>query len=269
VAPPDARTAAGEEDRIKTGFHAYHPALQPLGCKAGALCRMRIMAKLKSDIQFINKKGLYYLVDSGNSVIRFKPWLGDSFSFLYDYFMSNSVFPKKFGADIQKHDEILSQELAGTHGRRVLELATGNGSAVRFLNNDNQYTGTDISTGLLEQATKRFRKAGFPEPEFYVVSVDDLPFENDIFDLCLCILSLNFFNNVQRVFQEIKRVLVPEGVLLCCVPVPERNRHRSTIRGTLYSEAEIEKICQQHHFKYKCIPSENGALLYFKAINQG
>ena len=228
-----------------------------------------MMAKLKQDIQVINKKGLYYAVGSGNRLIRFRPWLGDSFSFLYDFIMSRSVFPKKFGGDIQKHYEILVQELADTHGRQVLELATGSGSAVHFLNSDNQYTGTDISPGLLKQAAKRFRKAGFPKPEFYVVSADDLPFESSSFDLCLCILALNFFKNVGMVFQEVGRVLVPGGVLVCSVPVPERSRLQSTISGTLYSEAELENICQEYGFKFERISCENGALLYFKAIKQG
>src|SRR5271157_1174716 len=169
------------------------------------------MAKLRPNIQVTKKKGLYYIVESGNRLRRFKPWLGDSFSFLYDFIMKNSVFPRKFGGDIQKHYEILIQELVGTHRRQVLELATGSGSAIHFLDNDNQYTGTDISPGLLKQAAKRFRKAAFPEPEFYVVSADDLPFGNGIFDLCLCILSLNFFSNAEMVFQEVRRVLVPEG----------------------------------------------------------
>jgi ubiquinone/menaquinone biosynthesis C-methylase UbiE len=227
------------------------------------------MAKLKPNIQVIKKDELYYSVEIGNRLRRFKPWLGGSFSFLYDFIMKNSLFPKKFGGDIQKHYEILTQELAGTHGKQVLELATGSGSAVHFLDSDNQYTGTDISSGLLKQAAKQFRKAGFPEPEFYVVSADNLPFENNIFDLCLCILSLNFFSNVEMVFQEVRRVLVPEGVLICSVPVPERNRLKSTIRGILYSEAELEKICQEHGFKFERIPCENGVLLYFKAIKQG
>jgi ubiquinone/menaquinone biosynthesis C-methylase UbiE len=227
------------------------------------------MAKLKPNIQVIKKDKLYYTVEIGNRLGRFKPWLGGSFSFLYDFIMKNSLFPKKFGGDIQKHYEILTQELAGTHGKQVLELATGSGSAVHFLDSDNQYTGTDISSGLLKQAAKQFRKAGFPEPEFYVVSADNLPFENNIFDLCLCILSLNFFSNVEMVFQEVRRVLVPEGVLICSVPVPERNRLKSTIRGILYSEAELEKICQEHGFKFERIPCENGVLLYFKAIKQG
>lgn len=220
---------------------------------------------LPSGIRVIKKQDLYYIAQSDNRINRFKPWLGDSFSFLYDFIMKRSIFPKKFGGDISKHYEILRQELQDVHGRCVLELATGSGSAVNFLANDNQYVGTDISSGLLKKAVKNFKAAGFQEAEFYVTSADDLPFNDNIFSVCLCILSLNFFNDVKKVFQEINRVLLPDGVFICSVPVPERNTLQSTIRGTLYSEAELAGICQEHGFRFDRISCQNGALLYFKA----
>jgi SAM-dependent methyltransferase len=223
---------------------------------------------LKSGIRVIKKKGLSYIAENEKSVKRFKPWLGDSFSFLYDFIMKSSIFPKKFDGDMSKHYEILSQELKDIHGKRVLELAAGSGSAINFLPNDNKYTGSDISPGLLRKALKSFRAAGFREVEFYVASSDVLPFDDNIFSICLCILSLNFFNDIKNVFQEIKRVLVPGGVFICSVPVPERNRLQSTIRGTLYSEEELAGICKEHGFRFESIPFENGALLYFRAILQ-
>ena len=227
------------------------------------------MDKLKADIQVVKKDELYYTVESGNRLKRFKPWLGDSFSFFYDFIMRNSIFPKKFGGDMQKHYHILTQALAGIQRRRILELGTGSGSAAHFLRSDNQYTGTDVSPGLLKQAAKQFKKAGFSTPEFYVVRADELPFESGIFDVCLCVLSLNFIGNVEKVFQEIGRVLLPNGLFVCSVPVPERNTLQRTIRGVLYSEAELEKVCQAHGFKFTRISCENGALLYFKAVKQG
>ncbi len=166
---------------------------------------------IKGDIETITKNHLHYIVEKGQKR-RFKPWLGDAFSFLYDFIMKNSIFPKKFGGDINKHYEILGQKLKNIHGKRVIELATGSGSVVNFLPNDNKYTGTDISPGLLRKAVKRFRAAGFKDADFYVAGSDDLPVDDNIFSICLCILSLNFFNHVKKVFQEVRRVLVPEGI---------------------------------------------------------
>ena len=226
------------------------------------------MGKLMPGIQATEKRGLLYVAENGNRVKRFKPWLGDSFSFLYDWIMSRSVIPKKLGADVERHYGILSEALAGVHGKQVLELATGSGSAVHFLSSDNRYTGTDISPGLLRQAVKRFGQADFPGPEFYVVSADDLPFEDGSFDLCLCILALNFVGNIEGVLGQVCRVLVPKGLFVCSVPVPERNQLRSTIRGRLHSEAELREICQARGLTFEALPNENGVLLYFRATKQ-
>jgi len=221
---------------------------------------------LKNGIKIINKKGLYYIVKDGGNFLKFKPWLGDTFSFLYDFIMKGSIFPKKFGGDMNQHYEILRKELKDVHEKRVMELATGSGSAVNFLPNDNPYTGTDISPGLLRKAVKRFRNAGFKDAAFYVTRADDIPFDDNLFDIILCILSLNFFNDINNVFQEIKRVAASDSIFICSAPVPERNKVQSKIRGTLHSEAELERICKAHGLRYEPIPSENGALLYFRAI---
>jgi hypothetical protein len=49
---------------------------------------------LKQGIRVINKKGLIYIVKDGVSPLEFKPWLGDAFSFLYDFIMQKAIFPK-------------------------------------------------------------------------------------------------------------------------------------------------------------------------------
>lgn len=51
---------------------------------------------LKSGIKAIEKNGLYYIVEAGGRLLKFKPWLGNLFSFLYDLFMEKSIFPKHF-----------------------------------------------------------------------------------------------------------------------------------------------------------------------------
>jgi hypothetical protein len=46
---------------------------------AESAIKEKITAKLKPDVQIIKKGGLCYLVESSNRLLRFKPWLGDSF----------------------------------------------------------------------------------------------------------------------------------------------------------------------------------------------
>ena len=75
-----------------------------------------------------------------------------------------------------------------------------------------------------------------------MTSASDLPFDDNLFDIVLCILSLNFFDDINKSFQEVKRVAAPAAIFICSVPVPERKKAQSTIRGTLYSEEELERM---------------------------
>lgn len=214
------------------------------------------------------EKGIHHPVDQNGREIRCKPWLANCFSFVYDFAMLHSVFPRKFDAHMDLHCDILRNELKNIHGKRILELATGSGSAVHFLPNDNFYTGTDISRGLLRKAMKRFQSSGFPDPEFYLTEAERLPFPKASFDLCLCILSLNFFNDLEAVMQSVHQVLVPGSPFLCCVPVPERNLRKRTIRGKLLSEPEWEKRMKRNGFLFEPLDLNNGALFYFKGIRR-
>ena len=92
----------------------------------------------------------------------------------------------------------------------------------------------DISEGLLRIAYKRYIKAGFKNPELFVCSAEELPFQNKLYDICICNLSLNFFSDLNSVIKEVKRVLKNRGIFICSVPVPERNQKQSVIRGELY-----------------------------------
>lgn len=221
---------------------------------------------LKPGIRITQKGPLRFQLDQNGRPIRCQPWLGDSLAFLYDFFMARSVFPKKFNASMERHTAILADACQAFHGKRILELGTGAGSAAGFLPPDNAYIGSDISTGLLKQAVKRFDQAGFQEPEFYVASGDELPFADQTFDLCLCILSLNFIGNHGRVFNAVPRLLVDQGEFVGCVPVPERNHQESAIQGELLSEVRLQKHCQNAGLCFKTIKAENGVLLYFRAL---
>jgi len=219
-------------------------------------------------ISVVKVKGLNYPLGEDGRPVRARPWIGNVFSLLYDFAMKRSVFPGKFGSDMEEHHRILRQALTGVRGKRVLELAAGSGSAVHFLANDNRYACVDVSPGLLKKAVKRVRSAGFREAEFYVASADVLPFENESFDACLCILGLHFFNDLEKVVEEVFRVLVPHAEWICCVPVPERNLRGTTTRGVPRSEEELAKSINRNGFRYERIDRENGTLLYFKGIKE-
>lgn len=215
--------------------------------------------------QFIYKKHLYYQNTNGKTT-TYKPWLGDLFAFMYDRIMEKSVFPKKFKGDMKKHMQILKEEFKSVHNENILEVATGSGNAVYFLNPDNDYTGTDISTGLLRQAYKNFRKHKFPNVRLYVAEAAHLPFAKNSFDRVICNLSLNFFPEIEPFLNELQRVLKPGGIFFCSVPIPEKTDPKAKIHGKLYTTEEIKRHLKQSHFNFHKKDPENGALKNMKPV---
>lgn len=214
---------------------------------------------------FAKKKNINYVLDEMGHLKKYRPWLGDVFSFLYDRIMEKSIFPGKFNADIEKHIDILKKEFRDIHHARILEIATGSGNAALFLNKDNNYKGIDISPGLLRRAYSRFKESEFEMFELYVSTADDLPFPDHQFDFAFCLLSSNFFSDIKLFIRELKRVLKHGSIFFCSVPVPERKPVKSTIHGTLYTEKELKTIFESGGFKFEGKSHENGAVLYFTA----
>lgn len=219
---------------------------------------------IKNEITSKNKNGIMHLYKLGKK-IKCKPWLGDLFSAFYDSIMEKSVFPKKFEASKKNHWNFLSNILKDIHTSNILELATGSGDLLEVISYDNNYTGLDISKGLLKIASKKFLSKGFKDPRFYLCKAEELPFKDQIFDTCICNLSLNFFSDLNIVIKEIKRVLKNKGIFICSIPVPERNKKQSNINGKLYTEDEFKDIFSANGFDFSAFDYQNGAILYFKA----
>ncbi len=225
------------------------------------------MKKDGSKILFptIKKGGINYLIDKNGRIRKFKPWLGDVLSFLYDKIMEKSIFPKLFGAKIETHFEILKHEFHQIHNRNILEIACGSGTLSDYLPPDNKYTGIDISTGLLKQAHQRLKKNAFKKYELFNVSVEEMPFSEDSFDFAVCNLSLNFFKDINLFLDDLARTLNLGSTFFCSIPIPERKPEKSTIRGTLYTETELHALFSEHGFEFESKQYKNGALLYFTA----
>jgi ubiquinone/menaquinone biosynthesis C-methylase UbiE len=219
----------------------------------------------QKDFVYIKKKNIHYVLDGQGHIKKYKPWLGDIFSFLYDRIMERSVIPVKLNANVKKHLEILEKESGGIHHANILEIATGSGNAAKFLNRENHYTGIDISPGLLRKAYSRFKESGFEQFDLFIASASDLPFSDHQFDYALCHLSLNFFDDIEPFSEELRRVLKKGATFFCSVPVPERKPAKSKIHGTLYTAEELKAIFQDKGFEFESKSYENGAIFYFSA----
>jgi SAM-dependent methyltransferase len=102
-------------------------------------------------------------------------------------------------------------------GTRVLDLACGTGDPAleiaRRVGPGGRVTATDLSAQMLDVCRKNASAAGLANMDFVVADAEELRFAPATFDRVTSRLGVMYFVDVQRALAEIKRVLVPGGVV--------------------------------------------------------
>ncbi len=100
-------------------------------------------------------------------------------------------------------------------GSRVLDVPCGGGVALRGLQPDQglEYVAADIAQTMLERTMESARERGVAEQVVpRIADVEDLPFEDDSFDMVVSFTGLHCFPDPARAVMEMMRVLKPGGV---------------------------------------------------------
>jgi len=102
-------------------------------------------------------------------------------------------------------------------GMRVLELACGTGDPAleiaRRVGPHGRVTATDLSSEMLAECRKNASVARIDNIDFVVADAENLQFDRESFDRVTSRLGVMYFVDVQRALAEIKRVLVPDGIV--------------------------------------------------------
>jgi SAM-dependent methyltransferase len=124
--------------------------------------------------------------------------------------------PKITAQQVNMREALIQQAHLGP-GMRVLDLACGTGDPVieiaRRVGPGGRVTATDLSPQMLEVCRKNASAAGMTNMDFAIADAERLQFEGDSFDRVTSRLGAMYFVDVQRALAEIKRVLVPEGIV--------------------------------------------------------
>lgn len=118
-------------------------------------------------------------------------------------------------------------------GDRVLDVACGSGTAAlvaarRYC----EVTGIDYVPALIERARARSTASGL-DADFRLADAQDLPFEDDSFDLVLSVYGVQFAPDQERAAREMLRVCRPGGILGLATPAPEGwSRDFFTVHGS-------------------------------------
>ncbi|MBD3185171.1 methyltransferase domain-containing protein [Candidatus Poribacteria bacterium] len=160
------------------------------------------------------------------------------------------------------------------HDWLVLDVATGGGhTALKFAPYVKHVTATDITPAMLETAKNFISQKGIKNVNFRLADAENLPFDNDIFNLVTCRIAPHHFPDCPKFIRECARVLKKDGILLiqdhllpedeeCARYIDKFNKIRDPSHNMAYSESQwvsmfqnaglsvlhIEEITKQHEF---------------------
>ena len=144
-----------------------------------------------------------------------------------------------FGSDKLWREKAIKKTLSFTNNNpKILDVACGSGDMIEVWKKyTNNIIGLDPSKGMLKIAEKRF-----PEIEFYQGYAQNLPFNDETFDVLSISFGIRNVVEIQNAINEFARVLKRNGILLILeFTKPEK---KSTIRNCIdfYSNKILPKI---------------------------
>jgi ubiquinone/menaquinone biosynthesis C-methylase UbiE len=135
------------------------------------------------------------------------------FSKLYDkispfYYLGQIIFSKiKFGGEYNFRNDFLKY-IHIKDGDIVLETSVGTADNFRYLNKNAKYYGVDISMGMLKRGLKHIKKWKI-NGELNCCEAENLPYNDDVFDVVYSCGGFNFYNNKKMAINEMIRVSKP------------------------------------------------------------
>lgn len=96
--------------------------------------------------------------------------------------------------------------------KKLLDIGCGTGLLIDLLSKEHkaEFTGLDLSPKMLEEANKKEIK----NAKFFEGRSDDLPFEDNSFDIVTCSQSFHHYPETDKPLQEALRVLKPGGLYI-------------------------------------------------------
>jgi ubiquinone/menaquinone biosynthesis C-methylase UbiE/uncharacterized protein YbaR (Trm112 family) len=133
-----------------------------------------------------------------------------------------------WGADLRQHPMVL--EVGCGNGRISRPLATGRTVVV----------GVDISRGMLSKAIAEAEAQGNDNLFYVMGDVENLPFQEQIFDACVIYGVLHHLASPSECLKEVSRVLQSKGQIYAL------ENNRSMFRGLFDLLVKMRKLWEEH-----------------------
>jgi ubiquinone/menaquinone biosynthesis C-methylase UbiE len=152
------------------------------------------------------------IINGINTFIDINSLSGENkkFSELYNkiapfYNISQKIFYKiKFGGENNFRNDFLKHIIVNDNNL-VLETSVGTADNFYYMNKKAKYYGVDISIKMLKMAKKHSKKWNV-NSELVCCEAENLPFNDNVFDVVYSCGGFNFYNDKQKALLEMIRV---------------------------------------------------------------
>jgi demethylmenaquinone methyltransferase/2-methoxy-6-polyprenyl-1,4-benzoquinol methylase len=176
-----------------------------------------------------------------------------------------------FGIDVKWRKKVL-KIVSDSKPKIILDIATGTGDLAILMaqSNAEKIVGLDISAGMLEVGRKKVEEKKLSDRiELVLADSENIPFEDNYFDAITVSFGVRNFENLEKGFAEILRVLKPNGVFVILetsVPVktPYKQGYRFYTKNIL---PIIGKLFSKDNSAYGYLSESAAAFPYGEALN--
>lgn len=176
-----------------------------------------------------------------------------------------------FGIDVKWRKKVL-KIVSDTNPETILDIATGTGDLAILMANTNaeKITGLDISAGMLEVGVKKITQKNLSNRiEMILGDSESIPFGDNHFDAITVGFGVRNFENLEKGFSEILRVLKPNGVFVILeTSVPDKTPYKQGYN--FYSKnilPLIGKLFSKDDVAYGYLSESAAAFPYGEALN--
>lgn len=148
-------------------------------------------------------------------------------------------------------NNILGRFFQELKGKKVLDVGCGTGRTISDLKKAGaNVVGVDPSEEMLKIAKKKFSSV-----EMFAGEIENLPFEDESFDVVVTLFVIAHLKTLDKAFQEIYRVLKPGGVFIVSninqkkAPVLKMGREEFVIDSFYHMPKHVVEVLEENWLK--------------------
>lgn len=176
-----------------------------------------------------------------------------------------------FGIDIKWRKKVL-KIVSDSKPKIILDIATGTGDLAILMTKTNadKIIGLDISAGMLEVGQKKIEEKKLSDViELVLGDSEQIPFGDNYFDAITVSFGVRNFENLEKGFAEILRVLKPNGIFVILeTSVPDKTPYKQGYH--FYTQnilPIIGKLFSKDNSAYGYLSESAAAFPYGEALN--